>query len=64
MGPTVIIVSTPVVVTIWTTLHVTNRMGNVTEDVNLDIQTVTVAKVINMFHNENVIDIDNKCCFS
>lgn len=37
--------STTVVVTVWTILHVTNKLGIVTKDVTRDIQKLTVAKV-------------------
>lgn len=40
-----ITVSTTAVVIVWTTLHVTNKRGGVTEDVIRDILTITVAKV-------------------
>lgn len=38
-------VPTTVVDTVWTTIHVTNRLDIVTGDVIRDIQTVIVAKV-------------------
>ena len=39
------VVLTTVVVTVWTTLNVTNRQDTVTEDVNPDIPMPHVAKV-------------------
>lgn len=44
-GPMDIPVSTNVVFTVWTTLHVTNRLDIVTVDVTRDIQAITAAKV-------------------
>lgn len=43
--PMDITVSTNVVVTVSTTLHVTNRLVTVPVDVNQDLQTATVIKV-------------------
>ena len=40
------VVLTTVVVSVWTTLHVTKRLDTVTEDVNPDIPMPLVAKVI------------------
>lgn len=39
-------VRTTVVFTVWTTLRVTNKLGSVTGDVDLDIQMFSVATVI------------------
>ena len=39
------VVLTTVVVTVWRTLHVTNRLDTVTKDVNPDIPMTYVAKV-------------------
>lgn len=44
-GPLVIIVSTTVVVTVWTTHLVTNRRVTVTGGVSRDIQPMPVARV-------------------
>lgn len=43
--PMDITVSTNVVVTVLTTLHVTNKLDIVTRDVTWDIQAITAAKV-------------------
>ena len=45
MEPTDTAVSTTVVVTVWGTLHVTNRLDTVTGDVTQDIPMPHVAKV-------------------
>lgn len=46
--PMVIIVSTTVVITALTTLHVTNRPDIVTGDVNLDTLAMTVTKSVHL----------------
>lgn len=44
-GPLVITVSTIAVVTVYITVHVTNRLDIVTGDVTRDIPTVTAVNV-------------------
>ena len=39
------VVLTTVVVTVWTTIHVTNRLDTVTKDVNPDIPLPYAARV-------------------
>ena len=45
MEPMDTVVLTTVVVTVWTTIHVTKELDTVTEDVNPDIPMPYVAKV-------------------
>lgn len=45
MGPMDMAVLTTVVVTVWITFHATSRLGTVTGDVVLDIQTATATNV-------------------
>ena len=53
--PTDTVVLTTVVVTVWGTLHVTNRLDTVTEDVNLDIPIPFVAKVNPMITSKTLL---------
>lgn len=64
--PMAITVSTTVVVSVWTTLHVTNRLVTVTGGVTRDILIMTVAKVnclhIILYSEFSVKNSNVNCC--